>query len=557
VELNGRLQTPDGRPASGARVALARDNHVVGDVAVASDGGFSVSLDAGERYVLAATHPELGAVRETIDARGAIQPVLLELGSPCSSARGTLRDEGGAPFVDARVTFWGGAGAPDTPYTAHTDPEGKFALALPPGRYVVTTGAGEGMEAIAFEHPSPASLELRVFRRPPSARPATAEEREFVRAHARPVAEATPVWPEGWLTGTVAVGLGQQTHGARQGYELMYRLARELIERHGFFVVALEAGHAETLALDAWAAGKAGRDATEDGAKQRLDQLSSWLWQNSETLELVRWVRALNGRRAAARRVHFVGLDVQRLEPIARELELRLRAVSRTELGADPAELKAELDAAHSCRELPPDLTERATWARLARDDASAAKLLRDLDQCRAAAATEAARDRALADNVLEATDSGRAKVIVLAHNGHIARERIGRAQSAPMGQWLAAELGERYRAVGFVVGRGSFRGERIDPAPGSPAGRAALDLDPVAEGSLEAVLADSNTPYLLPLRAGDGAAWPGPVRKMRDIGAGYAPAYAPHFWSPLVVDRAFDALAIVPLTEPIHERPW
>src|SRR6185436_6588993 len=148
VELNGRLQTPDGRPASGARVALARDNHVIGDVAVASDGGFSVSLDAGERYVLAATHPELGAVRETIDARGAIQPVLLELGSPCSSARGTLRDEGGAPFVDARVTFWGGAGAPDTPYTAHTDPEGKFALALPPGRYVVTTGAGEGMEAI-------------------------------------------------------------------------------------------------------------------------------------------------------------------------------------------------------------------------------------------------------------------------------------------------------------------------------------------------------------------------------------------------------------------------
>ena len=559
LQLSGRLQTPDGRPASGARVAIAKANDVVGDVVVGSDGSFTLSFEAGQRYVLAATHPELSPVRSTLEGNAAITPVVLQLGSPSPGVRGALHDEAGAPFVDARVTFWGGGSSHDTPYTAHTDASGQFALALTPGRYVVTTGAGEGIEAIAFEHPSSASLDLQVFRSPPSAHPATPAEREFVRAHARQIAEASPAWPPGWLTGAIAVGLGQQTHGARQGYELMYRLARELIEQHGFAVIALEAGHAETLGLDAWATSTApgsSHDA-DDGARRHLDQLASWLWQNSATLEFVRWVRALNGGRAAARRVHFVGLDVQRLEPIARELELRVKALSEAALGASPAELQAELAAAASCRELPPGLSGREAWAQLAHDDAGAAKLLRDLEQCRAAAVTEAARDRALADNVLEATASGRAKVVVLTHNGHVARERIGRAQFAPMGQWLAAELGQRYRTVGFVVGRGSFLGERIDPTQSSTAGRAPIDLDPVAEGSLEAVLADAASPYLLPLRTPTGARWPGPVRMMRDIGAGYAPAYARHFWSPLVVERAFDALAVVPRTEAIHERPW
>jgi len=91
---------------------------------------------------------------------------------------------------------------------------------------------------------------------------------------------------------------------------------------------------------------------------------------------------------------------------------------------------------------------------------------------------------------------------------------------------------------------------------PGPAARRGPLELDPVAAGSLEAVLAGGSGSYLLPLREG-GARWPGPVRKMRDIGAGYAPEYAQYFWSPLVVDRSFDALAIVPHTDAIDERPW
>jgi erythromycin esterase len=555
LELKGRLETPDGRAASGARVALARGTDVIGDVGVASDGSFTLNVQAGELYVLAATHPEFGAARVAIVPNGATSPLRLSLGKTCPVVHGTLHDEFGQPFVAARVIFWSGAPDPDTPYTVHTDRSGQFAVALSPGSYVIS--AGDGMKAIAFEHPSHAELELRAFRRPPSVLPASPEELAFVRAHAHPVGQGA-AWPEHWLDGALVVGLGQQTHGARQGYELMYRLARELIEQHGFSVIALEAGHAETLALDAWAAPAApgATNASDDGARQRLDQLASWLWQNTETLDFVRWVRALNGRRPAARRVRFVGLDVQRLAPIASQLELRVRAHSRAELGADPAQLQAELAGAGSCRELPPALGEGAAWARLARGDASAAKLLRDLEQCRAAAASDAARDRALADNAEEATASGRAKVVVLAHNVHVARERLGRAQSAPMGQWLAAALGERYRAVGFLVGRGSFWGEHLALGRGPAAQRGPLELDPVAAGSLEAVLADQDGSYLLPLRE-SGARWPGPVRKMRDIGAGYAPEYAEYFWSPLVVERSFDALAVVPHTDAIHERPW
>ena len=127
---------------------------------------------------------------------------------------------------------------------------------------------------------------------------------------------------------------------------------------------------------------------------------------------------------------------------------------------------------------------------------------------------------------------------------------------SKVLGQHLARALGDGYRAVGFTIGEGRFNGTYKHPKTGYAPNNSTLTLDGIQPGSLESVLSTGGPRFFLPTRA-SGAAWPGPSRPMRDIGAGYSPPYAWYFWSPVQLQDAFDAIVFISTTQPITQRPW
>jgi erythromycin esterase-like protein len=104
--------------------------------------------------------------------------------------------------------------------------------------------------------------------------------------------------------------LGEASHGTSEFYRMRSRITRELIERAGFTMVAVEADWPDARWVDAYV-----RHATERPSKEQpFKRFPRWMWRNREVAEFVEWLRHHNGtvpNRDA--RVAFCGLDLYSL----------------------------------------------------------------------------------------------------------------------------------------------------------------------------------------------------------------------------------------------------
>ena len=105
--------------------------------------------------------------------------------------------------------------------------------------------------------------------------------------------------------GARVVLIGESTHGTSEFYRLRARITRELIERKGFSVVALEADWPDAAVMDRHARGLA---AAEERARA-FPRFPAWMWRNRETAEFVDWLRARHGTPGRAP-VRIRGLDI-------------------------------------------------------------------------------------------------------------------------------------------------------------------------------------------------------------------------------------------------------
>jgi protein-L-isoaspartate(D-aspartate) O-methyltransferase len=110
--------------------------------------------------------------------------------------------------------------------------------------------------------------------------------------------------------GARVVLLGEATHGTSEFYRMRSRITRELILRHGFNFVAVEADWPDAARVNQYV----------QHAPPRQEQwkafarFPTWMWRNHEVLELVEWLRALNAEtRDSGRRASFYGLDLYSL----------------------------------------------------------------------------------------------------------------------------------------------------------------------------------------------------------------------------------------------------
>ncbi|MFN0249446.1 MAG: protein-L-isoaspartate(D-aspartate) O-methyltransferase [Kofleriaceae bacterium] len=106
------------------------------------------------------------------------------------------------------------------------------------------------------------------------------------------------------IGGARVVLLGEATHGTSEFYRMRTRITQELILRHGFRAVAVEADWPDASAVDRYVRNK------PLGARPWIpfSRFPTWMWRNTETHELVEWLRAYNA--TSKHDVSFSGLDL-------------------------------------------------------------------------------------------------------------------------------------------------------------------------------------------------------------------------------------------------------
>lgn len=309
----------------------------------------------------------------------------------------------------------------------------------------------------------------------------------WLTEHARPLGTLTPGAPHDdleplgdALRDVRIVGLGESTHGTREFLQLKHRITEFLVREAGFTTLALEAGASATRALDAYV-----RHGTGDPARL-ITRLGFWTWRTEEMLALVQWLRTHNRDLPEDRQVRLVGMDPQRctdsLEALATYLHQvapeqaenvrRLEPLAQAHPAAHPDPHQALLHRAEALAaflEAHHEEFARHTTPKIADEALEHARILtRAADLVTRSPGPPsgdnsvfAARDRYMADAVTRLLDDEpAARVIVWAHNGHLAKGTYGDGVPA-LGSRLRDRYGDDYYALALLFGKGTFLARR------------------------------------------------------------------------------------------------
>jgi len=105
--------------------------------------------------------------------------------------------------------------------------------------------------------------------------------------------------------------LGEASHGTAEFYEMRARITRELIEKKGFNVIAVEADWPDAAHINHYIHGAAPDPLLESTPFSRFP---TWMWANDSVLEFTRWLKVHNEKLAAPQQqVGFYGLDLYSL----------------------------------------------------------------------------------------------------------------------------------------------------------------------------------------------------------------------------------------------------
>ncbi len=351
------------------------------------------------------------------------------------------------------------------------------------------------------------------------------------------------------LTGMVGsarvVGVGEATHSSSEFFTLKHRIFRTLVQEKGFTTFALEASWSTGLELDRYVVSGVG-DPREIMRRDFQDAYK--FWNAEEYLALIEWMRSYN--RTHARKLHFVGDDIGYASPalldrvidyVGKTSPARLPEIKSLYAGirsdaeykawstayfAKPLVERVKIEAAARravvlVESLP--ASPARTWAaQHARAIWQVSKLYSfNIEDPNETPKAMYARDQFMAANTAWWARTTGAKVLVSAHNGHIALESNSPKDYPKIqGQFLREQFGRDYVSVGFTFDHGAFNAH--DTSTGE---LRVFNLPPAAPGSNEHTL--DKVPYrnyFADLRRLPAAtrAWLTVPRLTRDIGTAY-----------------------------------
>jgi protein-L-isoaspartate(D-aspartate) O-methyltransferase len=366
--------------------------------------------------------------------------------------------------------------------------------------------------------------------------------------------------------------LGEATHGTSEFYQMRARITRELVERFGFTIVAVEADWPDAARVDHYVR----HTPFSTGGEEAFTRFPVWMWRNQEVHDFVGWLHDHNERiDEPEARVGFYGLDLY-------SLTSSIEAVLRYLQQVDPATALIARER-YGC--LSPWQTDPATYGRavltgrfracedevvgmlrdlLARHleyaSADGDRFLDAIQNARLVASAEQyyrvmyygsveswnLRDRHMFDtlNLILRFRGPDARAVVWEHNSH-----VGNAAATEMGARGEYNVGqlcrETFGSYAFLVGFGTDHGTVA--AASDWGGRMEIkEIRPAHPGSYERLCHDSGVEaFMLHLREPDREELLDellPPRLERAIGVIYRPEteLASHYFQ-AVLPRQFD----------------
>ncbi|MGW2183680.1 erythromycin esterase family protein [Streptomyces sp. NPDC001732] len=356
--------------------------------------------------------------------------------------------------------------------------------------------------------------------------------------------------PFGRMVGDArVVGLGEATHSSHEFFTVKHRVFRYLVEEKGFRAFALEAPWSTGLRLDAYLT------RGEGDLKQIMDeefQGTYRFWNNAEYRDLLQWMRAYNVKHPKDP-VRFVGDDGGFAGAELYDKVNAYAAAARPELAPRLTELYRGLRPATDAETYVNDYLSKPMAERkeLAERTGRAVDLLKqrpgtgadadahawavqhataihqmttlfafDLDDPQGTTGAMLYRDRIMAENVAWWQQQTGDKILLAAHNGHIAlKTYIPDAYPKVQGDFLREQLGSGYLSVGLTFDRGSFN------ALGQDGGVHRFTVGPAAPGTTEHTLDRVRyRDFVVDLRNAPAAAraWLAAPHTIKNIGAAY-----------------------------------
>jgi erythromycin esterase len=303
------------------------------------------------------------------------------------------------------------------------------------------------------------------------------------------------------------------------------------------------------------------------------------VWNTQEVREMIEWLRRYNSQQPEEKRVHFLGVDMQRYtrafsvirEYLAKTAPDKLADAedAMKPLWFDQGQFKTLEEVTSFMRPRAgagPLLDALGTWFDRQReqlisrssptDYAIVRQHVRVLQQYVFANTSEPGdanprRDKAMADNVRWIFDflGPETRMVLWAHNGHI---QFG--QTTWMGAHLRAVYGQAYYALGFDFNEGAFQVRGTAGANWRELRESSVG--PAPEGSVGWVFARaaqkvSSDNFIVNLRdapsQGPAATWLATPHHMHWIGATFSdPGFPGTYMPPQVLGKTYDGLIFI-----------
>jgi protein-L-isoaspartate(D-aspartate) O-methyltransferase len=280
--------------------------------------------------------------------------------------------------------------------------------------------------------------------------------------------------------------LGEATHGTAEFYDMRARISKELIQHKGFRFIAVEADWPDAAQIDHFIRGTR-LEPTEEATFSRFP---TWMWANTQVLELAKWLRDYNRRFSSAdEAVGFYGMDLYSLytsiDAVIRyldEVDEDAAAVARRRYGCltpwqkDPATYGAMALSSqhHSCEQevvamLNAMMDKRLAYAaqdgRRFLDAVANARLVKNAEQYyrvmyQGSVKSWNLRDQHMFDSLRHLLDfHGKdSKAIIWAHNSH-----LGDAAATEMGARGEINVGylcrQHFAQGAYLIGFGTHQG--------------------------------------------------------------------------------------------------
>jgi erythromycin esterase len=272
------------------------------------------------------------------------------------------------------------------------------------------------------------------------------------------------------------VGMGEATHGSKEFFEMKQRMFTYLVTKHHYKIFAIEADFAATQQINDYVLNGIG------DAKEALKNNGYSIWYTAELLNTIQWMRYYNSNKADSNKVQFLGYDMQQADASFAYIK---KYLDKNFIILDSSLLFTNFKNILKNKSAKQIEKEQTMWLQnldilknniILSNTKLNIKNTKDYKLCLQMINNIASyykkltikdfgsayqyRDSCMAANInwIKA-NSGNAKVMLWAHNAHIANDEWDATKAEPaskwMGKWLKEKYGTAYYNVGFVFNEG------------------------------------------------------------------------------------------------------